>query len=94
MFYRANPDADAASFARNIEVYPRHRAYVDQFAKRGDIWMMGTFGDPMHEGAMGIFTSREGAKDFAENDPFNLEGLIFHTDIWEWDPLRFPVLSE
>jgi hypothetical protein len=24
------------------EVYPRHRAYLDEFAKDGQVWMIGT----------------------------------------------------
>jgi uncharacterized protein len=94
MFYRADPAADAASFARNIEVYPRHRAFLDEFAKRGQVWMIGTFGDPMSQGAMTIFTSREAAEEFAANDPFQLEGLVYQTDIWEWDPLKYPAPPE
>jgi hypothetical protein len=49
----------------------------------------------MHRGAMGIFASREAAEEFSTNDPFQLEGLIYQTDIWEWDPLKYqePVAS-
>ncbi len=90
MFYHPDPNADEASFARNIEAYPRHRAYVDEFAKRGQVWMIGTFGDPMTQGAMGVFRSREAVEEFLANDPFVTEGLVFRHEVREWDPLTFP----
>ena len=89
-FYHSNPDADPASFARNIEVYPRHRAYLDEFARGGQVWMIGTFGDPVTQGSMAIFRSREAAEEFLANDPFQLEGLVWKSEIREWNPLEFP----
>lgn len=91
-FYHSNPDATPESFARNIEVYPRHRAFLDEFAKGGGIWMIGTFGNPMAEGSMAIFRSRESAEEFIAGDPFQLEGLVWKTEIREWNPLEFPAV--
>jgi hypothetical protein len=92
-FYRSDPDADPSTFARTLKVYPRHRAYLDEFAKGGQIWMIGTFGDPRTEGSMAIFRSREAVDEFLANDPFQLEGLVFRTEIREWDPLEFPAAA-
>jgi uncharacterized protein YciI len=88
-FYHPDPDPDAATMARLREVYPRHRAYLDEFAKGGQIWMIGTFGDPLAQGSMAIFRSREAAETFMASDPFLLEGLVYRTEIREWEPLEF-----
>ena len=88
-FYHSDPNADPASFARNIEVYPRHRAYLDEFAKGGQVWMIGTFGDPATQGSMAIFRSKDAAETFYASDPFNLEGLVYRFELREWNPLEF-----
>jgi uncharacterized protein len=93
-FYHSDPNADPASFARNIEVYPRHRAYLDEFARGGQVWLIGTFGDPRTQGSMAIFRSREAAEQFMENDPFKLEGLVYRSEIREWNPLEYPASAE
>jgi uncharacterized protein YciI len=72
------------------EVYPRHRAYLDEFAKGGQVWMIGTFGNPASEGSMAIFRSKDAAEQFMEKDPFILEGLVYRTELREWNPLEFP----
>jgi uncharacterized protein YciI len=89
-FYHAPPDPDPELFARMVETYPRHRAYVDEFAKGGQIWMIGTFGDPASQGAMGIYHSREAAEQFMAHDPFVVEGLVYRTELREWQPLEYP----
>ena len=38
--------------------------------------MYGPFGDPQREGSMAVFTSREAAEEFAEGDPFVLNGVV------------------
>jgi uncharacterized protein len=88
-FYHADPDADPSTFAKLAETYPRHRAYLDEFAKGGQVWMIGTFGEPATQGSMAIFRSREAAERFMENDPFNLEGLVYRSELREWNPLEF-----
>jgi uncharacterized protein len=88
-FYHADPNADPGTMDRLREVYPRHRAYLDEFAKGGQVWMIGTFGDPATQGSMAIFRSREAAEEFMKNDPFMLEGLVYKPEIREWNPLEF-----
>ncbi len=91
-FYHTDPEADPQSFARFAEAYPRHRAYLDEFAKGGQVWMIGTFGDPATQGSMAIFRSKDAAEQFFANDPFNLEGLVHRFELREWRPLEFPAL--
>jgi uncharacterized protein YciI len=71
------------------EVYPRHRGYVDEFAKGGGIASIGTFGDPVGEGAMCVFRNRESAEAFLARDPFVTEGVVTASPIREWDPLEY-----
>ena len=89
-FYDADPDAGPEHFQRLVDTYPRHRAYLDEFAKGGDVLMIGTFGDPTSQGSMAVFRSREAAERFREGDPFVTEGLVFRVSILDWDPLVFP----
>ena len=79
-FYDADPDAGPEHFQRLVEAYPRHRAYLDDFAKGGD---------PATQGSMAIFRSREAAERFREGDPFVTEGLVHRSRIQDWDPLVF-----
>jgi len=91
--YHSPPEPDPALFARIREAYPRHSTYVQEFAKGGQIWMIGTFGDPMVQGSMAIFRSRDAAEEFLANDPFTTEGLVYRAELREWDPLEFPAPS-
>lgn len=84
-FYAAAP----GRFGDVRAVYPRHRAYVDEFAKSGEIVMIGTFGDPEKDGSMAIFRTRDGAERFIDQDPFVVEGLVDQVTILDWDPREF-----
>ena len=64
--------------------YPRHAAYVEEFAKSGDLIAIGIFENPAENGSMGIFTTREAAERFISQDPFQLEGLIVAVRIMDW----------
>ena len=88
--YHSDPAADPSTGDRLIETYPRHRAYLDEFAKGGQVWMIGTFDQPVINGSMAIFRSREGAEEFLANDPFVTEGLVYRFELREWKPLEFP----
>jgi uncharacterized protein YciI len=92
-FYRTNPTGDPTIGDRLMETYPRHRAFVDEFAKNGQIWMIGTFDEPVLNGSMGVFRSREAAEDFMAGDPFVTEGLVHGTEVREWNPLEFPAAA-
>ncbi|MEV8214808.1 YciI family protein [Leifsonia sp. NPDC077715] len=89
-FYDPDPDASPERFQRIAEAYPRHRAYLDEFAKGGEVMMIGTFGEPMTQGSMAVFRSREAAERFRDGDPFVTEGLVYRSRILDWDPLVFP----
>jgi uncharacterized protein YciI len=78
-FYEAGP----ATMEQIMAVYPRHKAYLESFVEKGNIYGIGPFAD--RKGSMGIFKSREVAEDFVKNDPFVLEGIVEKVTIKEWD---------
>jgi len=85
-----DPAGDLTIGDRLTEAYPRHRAYLDEFAKGGQVWMIGTFDDPFTNGSMAVFRCREAAEEFLSGDPFMTEGLVFRHEWREWSPLEFP----
>jgi uncharacterized protein YciI len=66
-------------------VYPRHLARLNEFHDRGDLLLVGTFGDPQAEGSMAVFGSREAAEEFVRDDPFVNEGVVKAWTLREWD---------
>ena len=81
VFYETALDA----VARIPEVYPAHRARVDEFHARGELLMVGTFADPITEGSMAVFRSRAGAEEFVADDPFVTEGVVGGWTLREWN---------
>jgi uncharacterized protein len=51
---------------------------------RGELLMVGTFADPQADGSMAIFRSRQGAEEFATEDPFVLQGVVRFWKVMEW----------
>jgi uncharacterized protein YciI len=66
-----------------MAVYPRHKAFLDQFVARGEVVGVGPFTDPAG-GNMAIFRTRAAAEAFAAGDPFFLEGLVRAYQIKDW----------
>jgi uncharacterized protein len=62
-----------------------HRKRLDEFHERGDLLMVGTFGDPQSQGSMSVFASRKAAQEFADGDPFVLHGVVKRWEIRDWD---------
>ena len=66
-----------------MAVYPRHKAFLDQFVARGEVVGVGPFTDACG-GNMALFRSRAAAEAFASGDPFLLEGLVKAYEIKDW----------
>jgi len=75
--------------SRLSEVYPRHHAYVEQFAQDGGLLAIGTFDDPVANGAMAVFESRNRAEEFLAHDPFVTESVVHPSEIREWNVQAF-----
>jgi uncharacterized protein YciI len=72
---------------------PKHSALIDEFHEAGELLLIGTFGDPVREGAMCVFASRDAADRFVRRDPFVTEGLVASYDVREWNEILRPVPS-
>jgi uncharacterized protein YciI len=66
-----------------MEIYPRHKAFLDQFITRGEVIGVGPFTDP-EGGNMALFRSKAAAEEFAKTDQFFLEGAVKEYKIKEW----------
>jgi uncharacterized protein YciI len=71
------------SRAEVMAVYPRHKAFLDQFVARGEVVGVGPFTDP-GGGNMALFRTRAAAEAFAKDDPFALEGVVREYQIKDW----------
>ena len=60
-----------------------HQARCQEFLANGTLLMIGPFSNP-HDGAMGIFKTREAAEAFATGDPFVLNGVVARWQVREW----------
>jgi len=66
-----------------MAIYPRHKAFLEQFLTRGEVVGVGPFTDPTG-GNMALFRSRDAAEAFAKSDPFFLEGVVKEYQIKDW----------
>jgi uncharacterized protein len=69
------------------EHFPAHRSRIDEFHARGELLMVGVFGDPQTQGSMAIFPSRQSAETFVAGDPFVRHGVVGHYEIREWNEI-------
>lgn len=70
--------------------YAAHSARVEEFARRGDLLMVGTFDEPMNGEAMGVFRSREAAEEFIAGDPFVVNGVVASWALRPWNEVLRP----
>ena len=83
VLYTSAPDV----LARAPAHFAAHRQRLDAFHERGDLLLVGTFGDPQAEGSMAIFTSRDAAEEFVRDDPFVLNGVVAAHEVRDWNEL-------
>lgn len=62
-----------------------HREHWHPFRERGELLLIGPFGDPQSQGAMAVFRTREAAEEFARGDPFVVNGVVRSWEVREWD---------
>jgi len=86
LFYESADDV----LSRAPAHFPAHQARLQEFHGRGEILMVGTFGDPQAQGSMAIFPTREAAEAFVAGDPFVLEGVVRRHEIREWNEILAP----
>jgi uncharacterized protein len=86
VFYESSPDVLTLA----PQHFPAHQARLRDFHGRGLLLMVGTFGDPVKEGSMAIFSTREGAEEFVAGDPFVLNGVVSSWTLREWNEVLAP----
>jgi uncharacterized protein len=64
--------------------FEAHSARGHEFHERGDLVAYGPFGNP-RQGALAVFTTREAAEEFAQGDPFVVNGVVSRWEIREWN---------
>jgi uncharacterized protein YciI len=69
--------------------FPAHKAWYEEFYRRGELLMIGPFASP-REGAMAVFTTRAAAEEFVGGDPFVRNGLVSSWFIREWNEALVP----
>ena len=76
-----------------MAVYPRHKAFLDQFVARGEVVGVGPFIDA-GGGNMALFRTRAAAEAFAAGDPFRLEGMVKDYQVKDWgDQMLSPTVA-
>jgi uncharacterized protein len=80
MFYEMAPDGLSKAMAH----VDKHKARLTTFHERGVLLMAGPFANPA-EGAMGIFSSKEAAEEFIQEDPFVVNGAVEKWRLLEWN---------
>lgn len=80
-------ESSGASREAIMAVYPRHKIIIDKYVKSGELIGVGPFADM---GNMAIFKTRAAAEQFANEDPFILEGLVKSFVIRDWNDSMLP----
>ncbi|MFG2039997.1 YciI family protein [Dactylosporangium sp. NPDC048998] len=70
--------------------FPAHKRRLDEFHARGELLLVGAFGDPQREGSMAIFRTRESAEEFVAEDPFVMNGVVSAYEIRDWNEILAP----
>lgn len=86
LFYESASDV-ASKVPAHMEA---HGARLRDFHGRGDLLLVGTFGDPQRDGSMAVFATREAALEFLAGDPFVREGVVRGWRLLEWDEVLSP----
>lgn len=79
VFYEIAPDTDDLL----VELLPAHRARWEGYLAQGTLLAIGPFSD--RTGALGVFSTREAAEEYAEGDPFVQHGVVRSWSIREWN---------
>lgn len=84
MKYVMQYEVAADAGAKLKELFPAHRARLDEFHRHGTLLLAGPVGNPP-DGALGVFTTREAAEAFAQGDPFVVNGAVAKWSVKPWN---------
>ncbi len=90
VFFETRYDSLEDALSKAPDVIAAHMARSKELHAQGKLLMAGAFlnnnsGEPL--GTMGICPTREAAEEFANGDPFVLNGMVSKWYIREWDNL-------
>lgn len=81
LFYNSADDVASKAPAH----YAGHAARAAEFRDAGTLLMIGVFAEVQAQGALAIFTTADAAQEFAEGDPFVLNGVVNDWRIQAWN---------
>ena len=86
VFFETSYDSFEDALTKAPDVIAAHRARSNEFHVQGTLLMAGAFLNKPGEalGTMGILTTREAAEEYANGDPFVLNGMVRKWYIREW----------
>jgi uncharacterized protein YciI len=67
--------------------FPAHASRLEQFRNTGELLLVGTFADPVVDGSMSVFTSRDAAERFVAHDPFVVHGVVARWTLKQWNEM-------
>jgi uncharacterized protein YciI len=67
------------------QLFPEHLQRLKEFHARGVLLMAGSILDGEQPAALGVFTSRRAAEEFAMGDPFVQQGVVTSWSVREWN---------
>ncbi|MDB5183792.1 MAG: hypothetical protein JWO07_473 [Candidatus Saccharibacteria bacterium] len=81
--------AEPADMEKLRSYFAEHKRRWAVYESKGSLLAIGPMENPM-DGALGIFTNKADAEEFAEGDPFVLNGLISKWDVTGWAEALIP----
>lgn len=87
LIYEPSTDEPTEARAKAGLHFAEHRAMWAVYQQAGTLLLIGPFTDGT--GALGVFTTREAAEEFAKNDPFVAHGVVSGWSVKEWNEAIF-----
>lgn len=81
MKYVVSGEPSGMTLEQIMQIYPRHKVFVDALIARGAVIGIGPLEDL---GNLAIFRHRADAEDYLRNDPFIREGVVVNVRLREW----------
>lgn len=86
-YYVVTYSWDPAALDRIREIYPEHRAHVDQLGEQGGLWLTGVLDDGH---ALAIFHDEAAARAFLTSDSYARSGVVSIDEPRRWTPIEYP----
>jgi uncharacterized protein YciI len=81
--------AEPADMEKLLSLFEEHKRRWGVYQSKGSLLAIGPMENPM-DGALGVFTNKADAEEFAQSDPFVLNALIGKWDVTGWNEALIP----